>query len=88
MMLSARIDPHQALQALDLWNGDAMVSYRRSGTLCTKVAVAVDDQDAVTTVAPILQQSRTTCRRRPTRRSTRWAMASSSRRAIPAPGPT
>jgi hypothetical protein len=56
MMLSARVDPHRALQVLDVWNGDAMTSYRQAGKLCVKVAVATDDGAAADTVAPILDE--------------------------------
>jgi hypothetical protein len=58
MMLSARVDPHQALQVLDVWNGDALVRYRQANRLCVKAAVAVDDADAVAKVAPVLDQWR------------------------------
>ena len=39
-MLSSRIDPVQALDAMDGWAGDAKVSFRRHGTRCLRVAVA------------------------------------------------
>jgi hypothetical protein len=56
MMLSARVDPHLALQALDVWNGDAFVRYRQGSTLCAKTAIAVDDAAAAAKVGPILDQ--------------------------------
>jgi hypothetical protein len=56
MLLSARIDPHLALQALDVWNGDAAVRYRTGNAVCVKVAVAFDDDAAAGQVAPILDQ--------------------------------
>jgi len=54
MMLSARVDPHQALAAADRWKGDAMVLFRQNGRLCAKVAVVFDDGIAADKVAPML----------------------------------
>ncbi len=56
MMLSARVDPHQALKAADNYNGDAMVAYRNQGKLCAKVVVAGDGPAAAAALSPILQE--------------------------------
>lgn len=55
LMLSARVDAHQALKAADVWRGDALVAYRDRGKLCAKVAV-VADSGAASTLAPILDE--------------------------------
>ena len=39
-MLASRIDPVEALAAVDGWDGDALVAFERSGTSCVRFAVA------------------------------------------------
>jgi len=40
LMLSARMDPHDALRAVDAWAGDALVAADGTGTVCTDIAFA------------------------------------------------
>jgi hypothetical protein len=42
LVLAERIDPRQALAAVDGWNGDAMVAYEKDDKVCVDVEVATD----------------------------------------------
>lgn len=45
-MLAARIDPAQALLAVDGWDGDAYVAFDKGGDTCVRFSVAGADRDA------------------------------------------
>ena len=43
LFLSTRLDVHEALHAIDGWDGDAYVGFERDGGVCFRVAIAVVD---------------------------------------------
>lgn len=45
-MLAARIDPADALMAVDGWDGDAYVAFEKDGDICVRFSVAGADRDA------------------------------------------
>jgi hypothetical protein len=51
LMLAARIPPHDALKAVDLWGGDAFVAAESGGKVCTEMLFAARS-DRVDVLAP------------------------------------
>jgi len=48
IMLSERIDPHQAMRATDGWGGDAYVQYREGDTNCVRIRYFGDTETDLT----------------------------------------
>ena len=40
LLLEGQLDPHDALDAVDAWDGDAYVGFTATGTRCVRVAIA------------------------------------------------
>ena len=43
LLLEGQLDPHDALDAVDAWDGDAYVGFTRDGRACVRVAIATVD---------------------------------------------
>jgi hypothetical protein len=43
LLLEGQLDPHDALDGVDAWDGDAYVGFERGGRACVRVAIAAVD---------------------------------------------
>jgi len=53
-VLTSQFDPHDALRAIDGWDGDAYVGFERDGRSCIRMAVAGTDPVATARLADLL----------------------------------
>jgi hypothetical protein len=56
MLLEAQLDPHDALDGIDAWDGDAYVGFERDGRTCVRVAIAAVDEPGAGRLDQLLTQ--------------------------------